>query len=200
MPIPGVWACDGDSQTTGQLVAAGADWPSQAVPFLAGRGLRFSKFNLAVGGETITDLINRGAATDAYRKASSSWGTGLAADCYTVMAGLNTGGATAAQLLASMTTLVQARRAAGWARIVVSTVVGSNAAVILDFNNLLRAVPLGTLWDRLADPASDSRLASLAAPYFSDGVHMAAPGMVVCAPYLANSVEEAVGADGVLLL
>lgn len=194
----GVLVCDGDSNTAGFGLSAGQDWPSQVVSMLSGT---FTKHNTAVSGRTVLDMVNAApASVDVLVSPTAKWFSHKTArNVCVMMGGTNMSTADARLIHEHRIQYVNARRAAGFNRIVLLTVLPGPVAGSEKFhgnrkllNEYLKRYP--ELYDVMVDLDQVPELQDVtnATYYQGDQTHITAAGAVALAQAAAVGIMTAV--------
>ncbi len=169
--------CDGDSLTLGTQ-SSGADKPYPALlKFIFGTP-KWTVTNLGVSGQSlVTCIANAAANVDSLYNAANTTNICL---CWAGTNDLKLNGRTAAQVYADTITYCQARQAAGWKVVVLTTLPRQNDATFETTRTTLNT-SIRTNWatfaDALADVGGDAQLGPNAAAstnlayYHADTIH-----------------------------
>lgn len=185
---------EGDSITVGFGVAEADRYATLALPSIGGN---FTATNLAVSGQTVAQMIAAGAETDAVLDPLAHWGPGLtgARNVAYLLGGINdlgSGGQGGREVIRRIEQWVADRRAAGWNRIVLATLVGGEGGDFTYVNATLRKRT--DLWDGLADfTDATPGLLNRDATYYQDGTHPNEAGHALMAPTFAAALKAATG-------
>lgn len=179
----------GDSLTLGNHVSAGqgyVDYVLTALPEITG-----DDSNIAVGSTTLASDGNQDGIADAAYNAAKQ------VNILTVLFGANDMlTLSGAAFFAALKTWCQARQAAGFKVIVLTTLNHNTSGGIAAKRNAANALTRAdtSFYDALADIASDATIGTDAAPsnttYFSDGVHPTAAGNAILAPYVTRAIQS----------
>jgi len=183
---------DGDSITAGFNCNCTTPYAANVQPLL---NQPLAVVDLGVPGDTCTELASNFAKSGSHPAAL--FVPGLPNNILTIMCGTNdigSGGATAAQAYASLTSYIKAAQAAGY-KVVASTILPFNKDELTreSYNVLIRQNTAGA--DAIADPASDPTIGCSSCStnhvYFAvDDTHPLGPGQAILANYFANAINS----------